>query len=127
MTGSRNKSNAPNPTAFCHKLVRDVAQAIAGELYEIVMGDNDVRAEWKKQNPNLNECALVARFVAKNWGNMIPQARATMALILRDPSQSALHADIYEALCLDATLRHGRPQNLAPAVDILNREKFGHG
>lgn len=96
-------------TAHCHKVIRKVAQALAGELYEVLMGDNFVRAEWKKQNPECTEKQLCTKFVARNWGRCIETARATLALQLRDPNiPEKQKEEIVEVLALDNTLRRGR-------------------
>lgn len=96
------------PRAFCHKRIAEVAKEAAGELYEVVMGDNMVRAEWKRQNPLADEATLRNRFVARNWGHCIPFARATLAQLLTTPIPESLKSDIVEALSLDATLLYGR-------------------
>jgi hypothetical protein len=89
-------------------MLRDVAQAAAGELYEVLMGDNLVRAEWQKQNPGLTEKQLTSRFVAKNWGKCLEFARATLALTLRQPIDTKTKDAIMEALRLDNQLLRGR-------------------
>lgn len=98
-------------SAHCHKLVAKVAQEAAGELYEKLMGDDEIYAEWKRQNPNLTPKQLESRFIAKNWGRCIDFARATLATMLRSPTvDEKLKEDIMEALVLDATLIRGRQQ-----------------
>jgi hypothetical protein len=109
------------PRAHCHKRIAEVAKEAAAELYEVVMGDNAVRAEWKRQNPGASELALRTRFVARNWGNCIPFARATLAHLLSTPIDESLKADIHEALTLDASLMHGRGR-VVPLLDTLNKE-----
>ncbi len=92
----------------CHKMIRDVAQEAAASLYEVVMGDNLVRAEWKRQNPGLTEKQLLSRFISKNWPRCIPFARATLATLLTKPLDTASKEAIMEALVLDSTLTRGR-------------------
>jgi hypothetical protein len=109
------------PQAHCHKRIAEVAKEAAAELYEVVMGDNAVRAEWKRQNPGASELALLSRFVARNWGNCIPFARATLAQLLTQPIDESLKIEIHEALTLDASLMHGRGR-VVPILDTLNKE-----
>ena len=92
------------PTACCHKLVRTTAQAFAAELYEVVMGNNAVRAEWRRQNPECTEKQLLSRFVERNWGRLIPASRATLAAMLNGPLPPARKEEIYEALLADNSL-----------------------
>lgn len=106
---------------FAHVLVAKLAREAASELYEVVMGDNVVRAEWKRQNPGCSEKVLLTRFVAKNWGACIPFARATMARMLTQPLDEGLKEQIMEALVQDASLRPAEAKQ-APAVDIINKE-----
>ena len=95
-------------TAHCHKMIRSVAQACAGELYEVLMGDDVMYASWKKANPGLTVKQLETRFVAKHWGRCVPAARATLALMLRNGVDTATGEAIMEALTLDSTLMRGR-------------------
>lgn len=95
----------------CHKLIRKVAQEAAGQLYETVMGDNKVFAEWKRQNPEASIKELEKLFIKKNWPKCIPYARSTLALMLRGPLPDHLKEDIVDALAKDQTLRLGRPDN----------------
>lgn len=115
---------ATKPEAHCHKILRDVAQEAAGQLYETVMGDNEVRAEWKRRWPNLSDKALERRFIARYWGHCLPFARATLATMLSPGHVEGLDpaaADaIMEALVLDSTLRRGRGQQ----GQVLGRSKF---
>lgn len=96
--------------AHCHRLVAQVAKEAAGELYEATMSNNVVRRLWQEQNPGANEAALLARFVARNWGRCIPFARATLATMLTKPIDEGTKETIMEALVLDATLMRGRAE-----------------
>lgn len=91
-----------------HKEVAAVAREAAAELYETVMADNLVRAEWKRQNPGADEATLLARFVERNWGKCIPFARATMARLLTTNLDTATKDRIMKALSLDSSLMRGR-------------------
>ena len=96
-------------TAHCHKMLRKVAQELAGQLYEMLMSDNVLFEEWKKGNPGLSMKALEVRFIAKFWGKCLGEARATLALLLRDQTlPDQVKEDIMEALVLDASLTRGR-------------------
>lgn len=95
--------------SHAHKLVARTARESAAELYEIVMSANDVRAEWKRQNPGASERVLLSRFVEKNWVKCIPLARTALGLLLRQDSISeGQKEEIVEALALDTTLQRGR-------------------
>lgn len=93
-----------------HKKVAEVAKALTEENYELVMGNNLVRAEWKRQHPGMGEKALVKTFVARNWSKYIPMARTTLTLLLREPIDEKTKEEILEVLALDATLIRGREQ-----------------
>ena len=91
----------------CHKLIAQVAKAMAGELYEGVMGDNELWATWQRNNPGLSGPALEMHFIAKNWGRCVPRARATLAGLLSTGLDDESKETIMEALLLDNTLRRG--------------------
>ena len=96
------------PQAHCHHMIAQVAKEAAGELYDVVMADNVVFTEWKRQNPGCTPPILVKRFIAKNWGKCIPFARATLTRMLTTNIDESLKEQIHEALCLDNTLIRGR-------------------
>jgi|SRR5262245_43718880 len=102
--------SASRPSAHAHKLVHATAVAMAHELYDTMMHDNEWYRIWKLQNPELGAKELEERFVAKNLSRLLPQARATLAAMLRNPGNEHLKEEIYEALVLDATLIRGRTQ-----------------
>ncbi len=104
-----------------HQMVARIAREAACELYEILMEDNQIRAEWKRQNPGADEAALLRRFVARNWGTCIPLARATLARMLSGPLPDHLKVQIHDALIKDRSLRPAEPSK-APGTVILNRE-----
>ena len=105
----------------CHKLIRKVAQDAAGQLYEQLMKDNLIFGEWKRQHPGLSPLALERRFIAKSWGECIPFARGTLAVMLGRPDISEeMKIEIYEALQLDNSLVVGR-RTPEEAVQIVNR------
>ena len=94
--------------AHCHKMIRSVAQAAAGELYETLMTDNLLYETWRKANPGLTPKQLESRFISRNWGRCIPFARATLATMLAKGVDTATGEAIMEALTLDASLMRGR-------------------
>lgn len=96
------------PTGHAHQLVKETAVAMAHELYDHMMQDNQWYAQWKFQHPDLGPKALEERFIAKNLSRLLPQARATLAGMLRSTADPALQETIYEALVLDNTLIRGR-------------------
>lgn len=83
---------------------------MAHELYDTMMSDDKWYRMWKFRNPGLVGKALEQAFVDKNLPIMLPQARATLAKMLRDSSDPKTQEAIYEALTLDATLIRGRVQ-----------------
>lgn len=99
---------ASRPSKHAHWLVRDTALAMAHELYDTMMQDDTWYDLWKKRNPGKNAKALEKAFVDKNLSLLLPQARATLAAMLRSTMDPNLEAEIYEALTLDATLIRGR-------------------
>lgn len=96
------------PSAHAHWLVRNTAVEMAHELYDTLMADNEWYKTWKKQNPSLDRAELETRFVEKNLAGLLPQARATLAGMLRTTMDERLKEEIYQALILDATLVKGR-------------------
>jgi len=95
--------------AHAHKQVAEVAKSMAHEIFDQIMTKRgDIFDRLKKQNPEMSTKELEAFFVAKLYPTLLVEARASMAAILRDPSNSHLHPDIYEALLLDNTLLRGR-------------------
>lgn len=97
-------------TAHCHKMIRQVAQAAAGELYEVLMGNNQLFEEWKRQNPGLTAKQLENRFIAKHWPRCLEMARATLTLALKKGLDPGMEEAIMEALVLDSILLRGRGQ-----------------
>lgn len=96
------------PSSHAHRLVHETAVAMAHELYDTMMQDNAWYRIWKQSNPGLDKKALELRFVEKNLSRLLPQARATLAGMLRTTQDENMKEEIYEALVLDATLIRGR-------------------
>lgn len=98
----------------CHKMVAETAKAMAGELYEILMYDNQMRADAIAGAPDMTDAQRQVAFIARNWGSLIDQARANLAGMLGDPAYDQSTKDaIYDALRLDNTLRYGRKRRWA--------------
>lgn len=112
MSVKRELSPVSKSGAHCHKLVAETAKALTHELYDRLMGDNRVFAQWKKDHEGMNARQLEDEFVRMNWGKSIPVARTTLALILRGPLDSHLKEQISEALILDNTLVRGRDKKV---------------
>ncbi len=97
--------------AHAHKLVAQTAQGQAHQIWDAIMTSRgDIYDKFKAQHP---ECTtskeLETLFVAKLWPTMLGEARATLALMLRNPHIDDLQkAAIYDALLLDHTLIVGR-------------------
>jgi|SRR5882724_10376816 len=95
-------------TVHCHKLVAQTAKEMAGALYEEVMRDNTLWANWKAQCPDLTPPRLQAMFIELMWPKLIEQARATLAKLLATPLSESLKQQITDALIKDNTLMRGR-------------------
>lgn len=108
-------------SGHCHKLVAKIAREACAELYERLMGENVVRTEWKRQNPDCTEHQLLARFVNRNWSKCIPFARATLARLLTTSIDDKTKDEIMEALMLDQTLTRGRADNAARVVGQISQ------
>lgn len=92
-----------------HKLVAETAKAMAHELYDTLMQDDLLFTTWKKQNPGLGPKGLENAFVKRNVDKCVEVARATLAVMLRNPAtDEAVKETIYAALCLDQQLVRGR-------------------
>lgn len=97
----------------CHKMIAETAKQMAFELYDTLMQDNNWYALWKGQNPRLSPESLAKRFVARNWGQLVPSARATLVEMLRRPLDEALKEEISQALILDNSLKFKKQRNRA--------------
>ena len=118
---------SPGPKVYghCHRLVAQVAKEAAGELYETVMCDNAVRAEWKRLHPGLGPKALETEFIRTKWKHCIPFARATLAQLLTKPIDESLKAEIHLALVQDASLSFGRGPVVSMSDWIKQQESRG--
>lgn len=90
---------------FAHPQVKDVAEALANEYYDRIMGDNRVYASWKEACPDLTPQKAREMFIRTATPRFLDQARATLAKLLGQPGNEALKEDIAEALIMDNTVR----------------------
>jgi hypothetical protein len=91
-----------------HRLVVSTAKAMAHELYDAVMQDNELYAYWKSQCEELTPQIAERLFVKLLYPKLIEAARATLVKMLTQPTLAHLHEDIYDALTKDYVLRAGR-------------------
>lgn len=109
----------PGAKALCHKLVAQVAQEAAGELYESLMHDNGLATAWRARFPGMASRALEKRFIRDYWPRCIPFARATLAQLLTRPIDEETKSIILDALVKDNSLQPGRPDiNQAALVEL---------
>jgi hypothetical protein len=91
----------------CHKQVRNVAMAAAGQLYESMMSNNHFHEEWKRLNPDLDAAKLEKRFIEQNWVRCLEFARATLTLMLtKDEVSQAMKDEIMDILEKDFSIRN---------------------
>lgn len=100
-----------NAQAHAHKMVAETAKGMAQEVWDRIMTERgDIFDRFRAAHP---ECAttqqLADLFTGRLWPTMLGEARATLALMLRNPHIDDLQkAAIYDALLLDHTLIVGR-------------------
>lgn len=110
------------PGQHCHALIRATAIEMAGELYDLMMKNNQQYAEWKRMHPDLSLVQLEIRFIELKWPELIEDARATLAQMLGMPGNEELKETIFDALCKDEPLRRAR---LARAVTDAANSRVG--
>ncbi len=112
--------------AHAHQLVADTAKEAARELYDSLMSNNELRANWLRRceatlaldttdRSERAERLRMALFVDSYHGTpeCIQLARATLARLLASPTVSDDHKEtIMEALELDDTLALGRQREV---------------
>lgn len=102
-------SPGPGQVAHCHVKVRETAQGIARVLFEELARRNEIFAKFKSQHPELTTQQMEDQFVGKTWPQLIDQARATLAGMLRSSAYSEeAKEEIMDILVKDATLIRGR-------------------
>jgi len=111
-----------------HKLVLETAQKMAAELYDEVMSGNEMYAGWKEMTLKRGLTAEQSQrlFVALISPKLLEPARAILASMLSDKSKEHLHAEIYQSMLLDNSIRasrlraNGRPKLSLPTEDELS-------
>lgn len=102
-------SATPNrPSGHAHKLIAATAKAMAHELYDETMRNNEWHKWWKAQYPSDTPQQREARFVNKNAAKLLAAARAMLARRLDLSHDPVEKETIYQALLLDSTLIRGR-------------------
>lgn len=93
----------------CHKLIRGVAKAIAGDLWELNARQNVELSEWRKMYPELTLQQIERRFIRLMWPKLVDVARKQLVgLLSLENIPSVRKNEIAEALILDNDLRFGR-------------------
>ena len=93
------------PSGTAHSLIVETARAMAHELYDTMMLDNEWFAAWKAANPaGASAKALERNFVRRNLTRLLPGARAVLAASLATLADAASRETVYNALLLDAEL-----------------------
>ena len=83
-----------------HNLLAETAKAIAHEAYESLAHDNAFYAEWP----------TVDAYVARNWQLHLPEVRAQFVKILQGDYPESMKDPIYEAMCIDGSMRLNREE-----------------
>lgn len=98
----------PHKTVHVHKLIRATAIDMAADLYQDVMKDNKIYAQWKSVCPELTPTLCEAMFLELLWPKLIPKARATLASMLGGNYPETWKQEVYQALIDDNGLMVGR-------------------
>ena len=111
------------PDQHCHPLLRATAIEMAGDLYDLMMKNNQQWAEWQRLHPELegNLAQLEIRFLELKWPELLEDARATLAGMLAGNASEDLKATIHDALVKDNPLRLRRLERARSAVANRNR------
>lgn len=113
------------PDQHCHPLIRATAVEMAGDLYDLMMRNNEQWEEWKKLNPDCQSLSQYEiRFLELKWPELLEDARATLAGMLARPIDEGLKAEIHDALVKDNGLRMHRINRRASQV--ANRTRTLH-
>lgn len=117
-------SQVKRKISHCHKSIRKVARELAAASYEILMGNDFVYKEWKRQHPDIadNPKRLLLMYVNKKWGLYIEAARATLVGVLQQPIDDKIKDEIMEILALDSTLIRGRVKPMELAGIVNNKQ-----
>ncbi len=113
------------PDQHCHPLIRATAIEMAGELYDLLMKNNQQYAEWKRMHPDLKTAGqLEIRFLELKWPELLEDARTTLARMLGTNVSEELKTTIHDALVKDNPLRLARMERARSAV--ANRDRTLH-
>lgn len=103
-----NAKVGKGPDQHCYPMIRATAIEMAGELYDLMMKNNQQYTEWKRMHPELNIAQLEIRFLELKWPELIEDARTTLARMLGSNISEELKVSIHDALVKDNALRHAR-------------------
>lgn len=113
------------PDQHCHPLLRATAIEMAGELYDLMMKNNQQYEEWKRLHPELKTAGeLEIRFLELKWPELIEDARATLAQMLAGNASEELKVTIHDALVKDNPLRMHRMERAR--AQVANRDRTIH-
>lgn len=113
------------PDQHCHPMLRATAIEMAGELFDLMMKNNQQWEEWKRINPELSTLAQYEiRFLELKWPELIEDARATLARMLATNIPEDLKLSIHDALVKDQGLRMARMSRRQ--AEIANRNRTIH-
>lgn len=109
-----------------HFLVREVADGLAGEFWDQMVGNRKTMGEAgrKRANRFYRENPRRAEFVTQKWPQFIITARQTLVLLLGKPGfDERAKADIYDALLLDSTFNPRKLSREAQAAWEIEQAK----
>ena len=113
------------PDQHCHPLIRATAIEMAGELYDLMMKNNQQYAEWKRMHPDLKTAGeLEIRFLELKWPELLEDARTTLARMLGGNVAEELKIQIHDALVKDNALRMARLAR--EQAQVANRDRTLH-
>ncbi len=121
---ARNAKVGKGPDQHCHPMIRATAIEMAGELYDLMMKNNQQYTEWKRMHPELSVAQLEIRFLELKWPELIEDARTTLARMLAQSIAEELKMQIHDALVKDNALRHARLAR--QAAQVANRDRVLH-
>lgn len=99
----------PKTVRHVHVQVKEVAVGLAHALFDELMSRNQIFHQFKEQHPGMTTKQMEEKFVLHLWPQLIDQARATMAGMLKSSAYSdEMKEDIMDSLVKDATLIRGR-------------------
>lgn len=120
-----NAKVGKGPDQHCHPMIRATAIEMAGELYDLMMKNNQQWNEWKRMHPDLHSLAeYEIRFLELKWPELIEDARTTLARMLGSNISEELKVSIHDALVKDNALRHARLAH--QQSQVANRDRTLH-